>query len=396
MRRRRHSRTPRCTDRGARGLAARSARRPGRRPGPDPHSRPRTLQGALDRRRRRAEHDRNLGGGERQHIAENQDGPLPRRKMLQAGDERQPQSLTRRDDGRGITRGRGHHRIRHRLQPAHLCPGLLRKPRGIRFRVGQAGWQRSPAMLGQLGQAPFRGDLVQPGTYRRPSFEPAVGPPGAHVCLLDHVLRILDRAEHAVAVREQLTPQRLGLPDEVSAIGHEGSVIPWPEMACASQRPGEIPSWRSRERLSSIPHASVIRPSWTRKMDTSSTRSNLPAGRRVPAPGTQVRTRAAEATDDRLALGDQFDDLHLDVREALAKRRDPAARTCRHPRRVELVDEIEVTGVDDALDEPPDDGLAVVGAGLRGKAHRRGISFDRQHDARTGCTLKPCSSQGPT
>ena len=28
--------------------------------------------------------------------------------------------------------------------------------------------------------------------------------------------------------------------------------------------PGESPSWRSRERLSSMPQASVIRPSWTR------------------------------------------------------------------------------------------------------------------------------------
>ena len=61
------------------------------------------LQPAFHRHRRGAEHHRDLGGGERQHVAQDQDRPLPGRQVLQAGDERQPQSLARRDDGGGIS-----------------------------------------------------------------------------------------------------------------------------------------------------------------------------------------------------------------------------------------------------------------------------------------------------
>jgi hypothetical protein len=39
-------------------------------------------------------------------------------------------------------------------------------------------------------------------------------------CRMDHILRILDRAEHSVAVREQLTSEQLGGLDEFGAIGH--------------------------------------------------------------------------------------------------------------------------------------------------------------------------------
>ena len=62
--------------------------------------------------------------------------------------------------------------------------------------------------------------MIQPGTHRGPALEAAVVPPGPQVRLLDQVLRILDRAEHAVAVREQLTPERLGIPGESGPIGH--------------------------------------------------------------------------------------------------------------------------------------------------------------------------------
>ena len=53
-----------------------------------------------------------------------------------------------------------------------------------------------------------------------PALEPVVGAPGTQVGLLDQVFRVVDRAEHAIAVREQLTPQRLGFLDERRAIGH--------------------------------------------------------------------------------------------------------------------------------------------------------------------------------
>jgi hypothetical protein len=91
-----------------------------------PQPRAGALQRALDRHRRCPEHDRDLGGGKGKYVPQHQDRALPGRKELQAGDERQPQSLARRDDGGGISRVRGHHRIRRRLQPVHLCPGTFR------------------------------------------------------------------------------------------------------------------------------------------------------------------------------------------------------------------------------------------------------------------------------
>src|SRR6478752_3475448 len=68
----------------------------------------------------------------------------------------------------------------------------------------------------------IRRDLAQPRAHRPPSLEPGVGTPAAQIGLLHHVLGIVDRAEHAVAVREQLAAERLRILDEVGAIGHCG------------------------------------------------------------------------------------------------------------------------------------------------------------------------------
>jgi hypothetical protein len=84
-----------------------------------------------------------------------------------------------------------------------------------------------------------------------------------------------------------------------------------------------------------------------------------PAGRWLAAPWSEVGGRAVEASDDLLAFGDEVDDLHADVGEAVAKRGDPPPRCGRHLRCVELVDEVQAAGVDDLVDQPPDDGLRV-------------------------------------
>jgi len=126
---------------------------------------PGALQRTLDRRRRGFEHDRDLVGGERQHVAQHQHRPLSRRKVLQARDERQPKSLTRRDDDRGIGRVGNHHRVRRRLQPRGSGSGIAQRRIGIRFRVEGARGQRSPTASSQLGEAPVRGDLVEPGAH---------------------------------------------------------------------------------------------------------------------------------------------------------------------------------------------------------------------------------------
>jgi len=56
-------------------------------------------------------------------------------------------------------------------------------------------------------------------TSRRPAVEPLVAAPGAHESLLDEVLRVLVRAQHPVAVREQLTPVHVGQVGEVGEVG---------------------------------------------------------------------------------------------------------------------------------------------------------------------------------
>src|SRR5262249_44760541 len=77
-------------------------------------------------------------------------------------------------------------------------------------------------------------DAVQPGTQRRPSLELVVGTPGVEVDLLYHVFGVLDRAEHAVAVGEQLTPERFAQPPEILFVGfglshgaHDPPILWW-------------------------------------------------------------------------------------------------------------------------------------------------------------------------
>ena len=47
-------------------------------------------------------------------------------------------------------------------------------------------------------------------------FEFGIAPPPPQIRLLDHVLGIVCRTEHPVIVREQLTPKRLGVADELA------------------------------------------------------------------------------------------------------------------------------------------------------------------------------------
>ena len=75
----------------------------------------------------------------------------------------------------------------------------------------------------ERGQARVGRDPVQPGTQRRTALEPIVGTPRPQIGLLDQVLGIVDRAEHPVAVRQQLAAQRLAEPNELLAVCHRRS-----------------------------------------------------------------------------------------------------------------------------------------------------------------------------
>src|SRR5207248_6447901 len=80
------------------------------------------------------------------------------------------------------------------------------------------------------------GDAVQPGARRGPAVEPVVPAPGPQQCLLHLVLGIVHRAQHPVAVPQQLAPVRVGEPAEVLVTGHEG-----PPVRCAHSHTGTDP-----------------------------------------------------------------------------------------------------------------------------------------------------------
>src|SRR5690349_9275334 len=90
---------------------------------------------------------------------------------------------------------------------------------------------------------------MQPGPQRRPALEIAVGPPGPDEGLLHLVLGVVDRAEHPVAVRQQLGPERLGQPRELLAAQHR---LCLPRAACHAAR--------TRHRYRSAAAAKLIGP----------------------------------------------------------------------------------------------------------------------------------------
>ena len=106
-----------------------------------------------------------------------------------------------------------------RLQPRHLRPRHHRRLRVLR-RPAQPRRQRSAAPPVDRGQAYVGRDPVQPGPHRRTALKPVIGPPRPQVRLLHQVLGLLSRAQHPVAVSQQLTPEPAGKTREILADRH--------------------------------------------------------------------------------------------------------------------------------------------------------------------------------
>src|SRR4051794_9091832 len=78
---------------------------------------------------------------------------------------------------------------------------------GIIARRAEPGRQRPPRTSLQRGKARVGRDPIQPGPHRRARAVVAVaGLPRPQHRLLNQVLRFVERAQHPVAVRHQLTP----------------------------------------------------------------------------------------------------------------------------------------------------------------------------------------------
>jgi hypothetical protein len=123
------------------------------------------LEGTVHRDLAGLQHPGGLGRGIAEHVAQHQDGALPRRQALQPGHERQRERL----------------------------PGL----------VAGLGSGRG---VGQIVQQSVRVRLEPQG----PLLEPVKPAPGCQQGFLQRVLSVLDRAENPVAVHLQLLPAGLG------------------------------------------------------------------------------------------------------------------------------------------------------------------------------------------
>src|SRR4051812_37434931 len=131
--------------------------------------------------------------------------------MLQRGDEGQLHALPRQHASlRAQLRRPGHQPVGVRLQPRDLG-----QRRAVRAQVG--GQFATPPPLDER-QRPVRRDLVQPRTDRPAVLEPAQAPPGPIERVLNHVVGIVNRPQHPVAVRPQLLAQRPYQPSERLAV----------------------------------------------------------------------------------------------------------------------------------------------------------------------------------
>ena len=171
--------------------------------------RPGALEGAVHRRDGRVEKLRDLGGLPAQHLAEDQDGALTRREVLERGDEREPHGLARLGHCRRIA-VRHDERVGRRLDPRHLREGVQVRLDGLAGRP-EVHRARPALPAGEHVEADVRGDAVEPGAQRGATFEPVVAAPGPDEGVLHGVLRLERRAEHPVAVAGQLGPVLLEL-----------------------------------------------------------------------------------------------------------------------------------------------------------------------------------------
>ncbi len=103
-------------------------------------------------------------------------------------------------------------------------------PRRCGNRPTSSREARSAAACGPSARAGrpagVRGDPVQPGAHGGPVLQGRVRPPRARAGLLDDVLGLVEGAEHAVAVRQQLAPEAGGGVGEVPGDRRRGRFVP--------------------------------------------------------------------------------------------------------------------------------------------------------------------------
>jgi len=174
------------------------------RPG-GPQRRPGPLQAAVDRGHAAVQRLGDVSGRELEDLAQDQRRTLASRKELERRDQRQPQSGALLGDVRRVAQPV----VREGLQPRDVGVGHQRCP-WIVPGGSQPARERPPGSSFQRAEAGVGGDAVQPGAQRGPLRVVPVGrPPGPQQRLLDQVLGLVERAEHPVAVRQQVAAEGL-------------------------------------------------------------------------------------------------------------------------------------------------------------------------------------------
>src|SRR5207248_11768744 len=137
-----------------------------------------------------------FGNGKPDDVAHQQHRALTWRQMLQRSDERELGRLTLVEQGFGSwrrVRDGIEQAIRIRFQPRHF----------MRQRADLLGQQAAWAAR-ERRQAGIRRDAIQPRSRRRLLLKGGPRPPGPEQRLLDQVLSVQNRTQHAVAVHVQL------------------------------------------------------------------------------------------------------------------------------------------------------------------------------------------------
>jgi hypothetical protein len=161
----------------------------------------RPLERAVDAGRRRLERAGDLAGREAEDVAEDQHGALAPRQVLERRDEGELDALALLVAGLGPGEPvlQAERVVRIRIDPERLEQGL----RGPVVRVGRRAvvdGQHATRPALDRPQARVGRDGVQPRAQRAAPLEPGEPAPRAQQRVLERVLGVGHRAEHAVAV----------------------------------------------------------------------------------------------------------------------------------------------------------------------------------------------------
>jgi hypothetical protein len=157
---------------------------------------PGTAHRAVHARRADVQQLADLLGGEPEHVAQEERGPLPGRKRLDRGQQCEPHALA------NVVSGSRLGRVRRQLVEPRI---------GVRREHGRLVARRlRHGTIVESGKADVRRDPVEPGAEAASALEARKMAPRPQQGLLERVLCVVDRPEHPVAVHVQLPPVLVG------------------------------------------------------------------------------------------------------------------------------------------------------------------------------------------